>query len=61
MWKAILLILFAIGAVLVYQHQDQILQKVENYLKNEKTISKVNAASEQKEKYIMDAQQNVEY
>ena len=57
MWKAILLVIIAVGAVLIYQHQDQLLQKAEYYLKQEKTISKVNGASAQKENYLKDAEQ----
>lgn len=57
MWKFIVLIIIALGAVLLFQHQDVLLQKAEVYLKKEKTISKVNAVSAQKENYLKDAEQ----
>ncbi|MBO7672053.1 hypothetical protein J6S88_01455 [bacterium] len=57
MWKFIVLLIIALGAVILFQHQDVLLQKAEVYLKKEKVISKVNAASAQKENYIKDAEQ----
>lgn len=62
MVRLIVLILLMVGAILVYQHQDELLQKAEDFLKSEKTISKVNGASMEKERMLMDAQrQALEY
>ena len=56
MWKIIALLLLMFGFVWVYMNQDSLFQRAENYLKNEKTISRVNGASAAKEDAIMDAQ-----
>lgn len=62
MWKMIALLLLMLGFILIYQHQDRIMQKVEDYLKAQKTISKVNGASMEKERALIDAQkQALEY
>lgn len=62
MVKFIVLILLMIGAILVYQHQDELMQKATDFLKTEKTISKVNGVSQEKERMLMDAQrQALEY
>ena len=62
MVKFIVLILLMIGAILVYQHQDEIGQKIQDFVKTEKTISKVNGVNQEKERMLMDAQrQALEY
>jgi len=62
MVRFIILILLMVGAIMVYQHQDEIGQKIQDFLKTEKTISKVNGANMEKERMLMDAQrQALEY
>ena len=56
MWKIIGLILVVLGCIWLFQHQDTLLQQAENFMKGEKTISKVNGASNEKQKMILDAQ-----
>ena len=62
MWKIVALLLLMFGFIWVYQHQDMLMQKAEDFLKTEKTISRVNGASQEKERALMDAQkQALEY
>ena len=56
MWKIIFLLLLMVGFIWVFNHQDELLQKAEDFLKTEKTISKVNGVSQEKERMLMDAQ-----
>lgn len=59
MARFVVLILLLIGVIMIYQHQDEIGQKIQDILKNEKTISKVNGVSQKNEKMLMDAQRQV--
>ena len=56
MWKIIAFILLVFGCIWLFQHQDTLLQQAEDFLKTEKTISKVNGASQEKENLLLDAQ-----
>ena len=56
MWKIVFFILLVFGCIWLFQHQDTLLQQAEDFMKGEKTISKVNGASSEKQQMILDAQ-----
>ena len=59
MWKFIVIAVLAAGAFFLYQNQDQLLSNAKDLFMKEKTIVKVNNASEEKQKALEDAMNQV--
>ena len=58
MGRLILLILIVAGAFFLYQNQDELLANAKELFLKEKTIMKVNSASQQKQQMIEEAERN---
>ncbi len=59
MGRFIVFVLLAVGAFYLYQNQDEILTNAKELFLKEKTISKVNNASAEKQKAIEEAMDQV--
>ena len=57
MVKVIVFVLLALGAYYVYYHQDELLVGAKEMILKEKTVTKVNNASAEKQRAIQDAEQ----